>query len=131
MSIKHPVIAVTGSSGAGTTTVMKSFAHIFRREGIKAQMVEGDSFHRYNRKQMRERVLAADNGSESHDQPFRPGGEPAGRARRDCSRNTARAAAGACAATCTTPPSPGNSMPEAGTFTDWQPMMARQRSAVL
>ena len=45
MSIKHPIIAVTGSSGAGTTTVMKSFAHIFRREAIKAQVIEGDSFH--------------------------------------------------------------------------------------
>ena len=63
MSIRHPIIAVTGSSGAGTTTVMKSFAHIFRREGIKAQVIEGDSFHRYNRKQMRERVAAADDGS--------------------------------------------------------------------
>jgi phosphoribulokinase len=63
MSTKHPVIAVTGSSGAGTTTVMKSFAHIFRREGIKAQVIEGDSFHRYNRVEMRERVKAADTGS--------------------------------------------------------------------
>jgi phosphoribulokinase len=63
MSIKHPIIAVTGSSGAGTTTVMKSFAHIFRREGIKAQVIEGDSFHRYNRVEMRERVQAADRGS--------------------------------------------------------------------
>ena len=62
MSIKHPIIAVTGSSGAGTTTVMKSFAHIFRREGIKAQVIEGDSFHRYNRVEMRERVQAADRG---------------------------------------------------------------------
>ena len=53
MSIKHPIIAVTGSSGAGTTTVMQSFAHIFRREGIKAQVVEGDSFHRYDRLGMR------------------------------------------------------------------------------
>ena len=62
MSIKHPIIAVTGSSGAGTSTVMKSFAHIFRREGIKAQAVEGDSFHSYNRVEMRERVQAADSG---------------------------------------------------------------------
>ncbi|MDP9084719.1 MAG: phosphoribulokinase [Pseudomonadota bacterium] len=62
MSIKHPIIAVTGSSGAGTTTVMKSFAHIFRREGIKAQVIEGDSFHRYDRKEMRERVRVADKG---------------------------------------------------------------------
>ena len=63
MSVKHPIIAVTGSSGAGTTTVMQSFAHIFRREGIKAQVIEGDSFHRYSRVEMRERVQAAERGS--------------------------------------------------------------------
>jgi phosphoribulokinase len=63
MSVKHPIIAVTGSSGAGTTTVMKSFAHIFRREGIKAQVIEGDSFHRYDRIEMRERVRLADRGA--------------------------------------------------------------------
>ncbi|HEY4294978.1 MAG TPA: phosphoribulokinase [Paraburkholderia sp.] len=53
MSVKHPIIAVTGSSGAGTTTVMKSFTHIFRREHINAQIVEGDAFHRYDRTGMR------------------------------------------------------------------------------
>jgi phosphoribulokinase len=63
VSLKHPIIAVTGSSGAGTTTVMKSFAHIFRREGIKAQVMEGDSFHRYDRVEMRERVRLADSGA--------------------------------------------------------------------
>ncbi|MEA3174760.1 MAG: phosphoribulokinase, partial [Gammaproteobacteria bacterium] len=63
MSINHPIIAVTGSSGAGTTTVMKSFAHIFRRERISAQTIEGDSFHRYDRKEMRERVRIADSGA--------------------------------------------------------------------
>ena len=62
MSQRHPVIAVTGSSGAGTTTVMKSFAHIFRREKISAQVIEGDSFHRYNRVEMREKVRKADHG---------------------------------------------------------------------
>src|SRR3984957_5305722 len=62
MSTRHPVIAVTGSSGAGTTTVMKAFAHIFRREGLKAEVIEGDSFHRYSRIEMRERVAAADSG---------------------------------------------------------------------
>ncbi|MDE1179161.1 phosphoribulokinase [Paraburkholderia sp.] len=54
MSVKHPIVAVTGSSGAGTTTVMKSFTHIFRRERINAQIVEGDAFHRFDRKGMRE-----------------------------------------------------------------------------
>jgi phosphoribulokinase len=62
MSTRHPIIAVTGSSGAGTSTVMRSFAHIFRREGIKAQVIEGDSFHRFDRVEMRARVRAADHG---------------------------------------------------------------------
>ena len=62
MSIRHPIIAVTGSSGAGTTTVMKSFDHIFRREGVTAQVIEGDSFHRFGRVEMRARVRAADHG---------------------------------------------------------------------
>jgi phosphoribulokinase len=44
MSARHPIIAVTGSSGAGTTTVMGSFAHIFRRERLNAQIVDGESF---------------------------------------------------------------------------------------
>jgi len=54
VSVKHPIVAITGSSGAGTTTVMKSFQHIFRREQIRAQILEGDSMHRYNRLEMRE-----------------------------------------------------------------------------
>ena len=53
MSVKHPIIAVTGSSGAGTSTVLQSFKHIFRREKLTAQIIEGDSFHRYDRLSMR------------------------------------------------------------------------------
>lgn len=53
MSKKHPVIAVTGSSGAGTSTVKNSFEHIFRREKINVAVVEGDSFHRYDRNAMK------------------------------------------------------------------------------
>ena len=53
MSKKHPVVAVTGSSGAGTTTVKRAFEHIFIREGINAAVVEGDSFHRYERGEMK------------------------------------------------------------------------------
>jgi phosphoribulokinase len=54
MSVKHPIIAITGSSGAGTSTVTKSFAHVFRREKITAAIIEGDSFHKYDRKSMKE-----------------------------------------------------------------------------
>jgi len=53
MSAQYPIVAITGSSGAGTTTAMSSFQHIFRREGIKAQVLEGDSMHRFNRMEMR------------------------------------------------------------------------------
>ena len=46
MSDLHPVIAVTGSSGAGTSTVRTAFEHIFRRERVTPCVIEGDSFHR-------------------------------------------------------------------------------------
>ena len=72
MSVKNPIVAITGSSGAGTTTVMNSFQHIFRREGIRAQILEGDSMHRFNRLEMREEVKrrqAVGNFSFSHFSP--------------------------------------------------------------
>ena len=72
MSTKHPIIAVTGSSGAGTTTVMRSFQHIFRREGIKAQIVEGDSFHRFDRKGMRAAMAEAERAGNRHFSHFGP-----------------------------------------------------------
>lgn len=53
MSSKHPIISVTGSSGAGTSTVKRTFDQIFRREGITAVSIEGDAFHRFNRAEMR------------------------------------------------------------------------------
>lgn len=56
MSKKHPIISVTGSSGAGTSTVRDTFVQIFRREGIKAVSIEGDAFHRFNRSDMREEL---------------------------------------------------------------------------
>ena len=53
MSKKFPIISVTGSSGAGTSTVKATFDQIFRREGISAVSIEGDAFHRFNRAEMR------------------------------------------------------------------------------
>ncbi len=52
MSVKHPIIAVTGSSGAGTTTTTDSLANIFRHLNLNAAVIEGDSFHRYSRPEM-------------------------------------------------------------------------------
>ncbi|MDQ8023559.1 MAG: phosphoribulokinase [Moraxellaceae bacterium] len=60
MSTKHPIIAVTGSSGSGTSTARRSFEWIFRREKINAAFVEGDAFHRWNRSDMAQQISDAD-----------------------------------------------------------------------
>ena len=59
MSKQYPIIAITGSSGAGTSTVRVAMEHIFRRDGINAVTVEGDSFHRYDRLEMQRQVEQA------------------------------------------------------------------------
>ncbi|TCT21516.1 phosphoribulokinase [Thiobaca trueperi] len=59
MSKKHPIVAVTGSSGAGTTTVKRAFEHIFHRDKISAAVIEGDSFHRYDRVTMKAEMAQA------------------------------------------------------------------------
>ncbi len=69
MSINHPVLSITGSSGAGTSTVKQTFEHIFFREKINACFIEGDAFHRYERAQMKEAMASAelaDNKNFSH-----------------------------------------------------------------
>ena len=59
MSVKHPIIAITGSSGAGTTSVRRTFEQIFTREKINAAYIEGDAYHRYNRVEMAENMAKA------------------------------------------------------------------------
>ncbi len=56
MSVKHPVISVTGSSGAGTSTAKVALEHIFRREKITPAIVEGDCFHKYGRIEFKEKA---------------------------------------------------------------------------
>ncbi|MGS5085881.1 phosphoribulokinase [Hydrogenophaga sp. A37] len=60
MSERHPIIAITGSSGAGTSTVTRTFQNIFRRESVTAGIIEGDSFHRYDRKEMKLKAAEAE-----------------------------------------------------------------------
>ena len=72
MSAKHPIIAVTGSSGAGTTSVTRTFAWIFRRERIRAAFVEGDSFHRYDREEMKAKIAEAAARVDQHQSHFGP-----------------------------------------------------------
>jgi phosphoribulokinase len=66
MSQRHPIIAITGSSGAGTSTVTRTFQNIFRREGVTAAIIEGDSFHRYERKEMKLRQAEAEASGNKH-----------------------------------------------------------------
>ncbi len=49
MSTKYPVISVTGSSGAGTSTAKLALEHIFRREQVTPAIIEGDCFHKFDR----------------------------------------------------------------------------------
>jgi phosphoribulokinase len=119
MSAKYPVIAITGSSGAGTTSVTRTFQHIFRREKLDAAIVEGDAFHRYDRTAMKAaKAEAAQRGNnhfshfgadanlfEELETLFRSYGESGGGRSRKYLHNEAEAA-------------PFGQ--EAGTFTPWE-----------
>ena len=72
MSKKHPVIAVTGSSGAGTTFVKRAFENIFRHYDINAAIIEGDSLHSLNRMEFREAMKAAEARGNKHFSHFGP-----------------------------------------------------------
>jgi len=120
MSTKHPIISVTGSSGAGTTTVKHTFDRIFHREGVRCASIEGDAFHRYDRAAMKVRFAEEEkkgNMSFSHFGPqanlleeledvFRTYGATGGGRTRHYVHNDQEAA-------CYGAPS--------GTFTDWEP----------
>ncbi|MBX3608469.1 MAG: phosphoribulokinase [Hydrogenophaga sp.] len=72
MSERHPIIAITGSSGAGTSTVTRTFENIFRREGVRAAVVEGDSFHKFDRQAMKQRMAEAEAAGNQHFSHFGP-----------------------------------------------------------
>jgi phosphoribulokinase len=72
MSERHPIIAITGSSGAGTSSVTRTFENIFRRENVSAAIIEGDSFHRFDRKEMRSRQAEAEKIGDKNFSHFGP-----------------------------------------------------------
>ena len=72
MSLTHPIIAITGSSGAGTSTVLNSFRHIFRREKLIVQIVQGDSYHKFDRLGMIDAMKNAEAKGNSHYSHFGP-----------------------------------------------------------
>ncbi len=119
MSRSHPIISITGSSGAGTTSVKKTFEKIFRREKVAAAYIEGDAFHRYNRVEMRTQDGGGGRARQQAFQPFQPGnqsvrgaGDGVSRLRRVRHRN-----ARGTTSTTTTRPSCYGAAP--GTFTEW------------
>ncbi len=72
MSTRFPIISVTGSSGAGTTTVKHTFEQIFRREKLSALTIEGDAFHRYDRDGMKLAMAAREHDGDRHFSHFGP-----------------------------------------------------------
>jgi phosphoribulokinase len=125
MSTRHPVIAITGSSGAGTTSVTRTFENIFRREAVQAAIVEGDSFHRWDRTQMKLKMAEAEASGNRHfshfgeeanlfaelEQLFREYGETGQGTARKYLHNDEEAA-------------PYQQPP--GTFTPWEPLPASE-----
>ncbi len=72
MSARHPIISVTGSSGAGTTSVKRTFEQILRREKVAAAFIEGDAFHRYDRGQMKKVMAEEEAKGNRHFSHFGP-----------------------------------------------------------
>lgn len=72
MSTKHPIISVTGSSGAGTSSIKDTFDHIFRRENVKAASIEGDAYHRYDRDEMKQMMISESEKGNNHFSHFGP-----------------------------------------------------------
>ncbi|MCK4587143.1 MAG: phosphoribulokinase [Gammaproteobacteria bacterium] len=71
MSEKHPIVAVTGASGAGTTVVKQAFSNIFSRKGIHAAFVDGECFRRYDRDEM-QAVLKDSEAAGKNISPYGP-----------------------------------------------------------
>ena len=56
MSFQHHMIAVTGSAGAGTSTAREVFVHICSNVGVTPGVIEGNSFRKYTRAEMYDRI---------------------------------------------------------------------------
>jgi phosphoribulokinase len=72
VSVRHPIISVTGSSGAGTTSVRNTFEQIFRREHVNAVYIEGDAYHRYDRAGMKAKTAEEEARGNKHFSHFGP-----------------------------------------------------------
>lgn len=120
MSALHPIIAVTGSSGAGTTTTSRVFRKMFKKMQLNAAFIEGDSFHRYTRTEMDTAVRRAREQGR-HISYFGPEANDFGRLEA-CLGRYAQSGDGEVRKYLHTfdEAVPYNQLP--GTFTDWQPL---------
>jgi len=66
MSQKRPIVAVTGSTGAGLSTIRHAFKTIFRRHEVKAAMVHGDAFRRYTEAEFAAQLAAGRASGRNH-----------------------------------------------------------------
>ena len=119
MSERHPIIAITGSSGAGTSSVTRTFQNIFRREKVQAALIEGDSFHRYDRADMRTRLAAAETSGDRHFSHFGPGNNLFGELEQ-LFRTYAECGTGRSRKYLHSPEEAAPYQQEPGTFTPWQ-----------
>ena len=111
----HPIIAITGSSGAGTTSVTRTFENIFRREKVDAAVIEGDALHRYDRMAVRQDGRGG--SRQPHLQPLRPEGNFSPNWRRCSATTPAAPARPQIPARRQARPRPWQ---EPGTFTPWK-----------
>ena len=120
MSELHPIVAATGSSGSGTSSVKTAFEHIFRREGINPAIVEGDSFHRFDRATMEAEVERAEARGQSLTH-FGPAGNLLGELE-TLFRTYAENGAGKRRHYIHTDKDSDRHETEPGRFTDWTPL---------
>ncbi len=119
MSTKHPIIAITGSSGAGTTTVTNTFQQIFRREGVTATIVEGDAFHRYNRVEMRAKLAEMQTKGDKNFSHFGPEANLFEELE-NLFRSYAQTGSGKCRKYLHSPEEAAPYKQQPGTFTPWE-----------
>ncbi|WP_354682987.1 phosphoribulokinase [Cupriavidus necator] len=121
MSERYPIIAITGSSGAGTTSVTRTFESIFRREGVKSVVIEGDSFHRFDRAEMKVKMAEAERTGNMNFSHFGPENNLFAELE-NLFRSYAESGTGMRRHYLHSPEEAAPFGQEPGTFTEWEPL---------
>ena len=129
MSVKHPIISVTGSSGAGTTSVKTTFKRIFNRETVNA--ASSMAMHSIAMTAQMKRVMAEEAEREiNHFSHFGPECQPAGGTGRVYSGISAKPEPEKPGTTCTTRKK-RTCTARPGTFSAWEDIDPEYRIIVL